>query len=158
MEEKKSAIETYEFHLSDGREQLALLHAVQMMVNMQFSSSGSHGSRRYQNHLLVVLSEPDNLINTCRHSRYIQFSVFSCQHVAAHFYYDSFSHFMLIFSWSKGFENSNPLLQQSLFLFIVFFSNLYSSNLARDGLWQFIYKFDDARIFIRSSLVLHMIL
>ena len=44
------------------------------------------------------------------------------------------------------------------FIFIVFFSNLYSSNLAGDGLWQFIDEFDDARIFIRSSLMLHMIL
>ena len=63
---------------------------------------------------------------------------------------------MLNFSLLKQ-ENSS-LFTLRFSLNPVFFSNLYSSNLAGDGLWQFIYEFDDARIFIRGSLVLHMIL
>ena len=68
--------------------------------------------------------------------------------------------------FNSFFISNFSLLKQensSLFTFrfslnSVLFSNLYSSNLARDGLWQFIYEFDDARIFIRGSLMLHMIL
>ena len=66
------------------------------------------------------------------------------------------SFFISNFSLLKQ-ENSS-LFTLRFSLNSVLFSNLYSSNLARDGLWQFIYEFDDARIFIRSSLVLHMIL
>ena len=45
-----------------------------------------------------------------------------------------------------------------MLFFIVLLSYFDSSNLARDGLWQFIYELDDARILIRGSLVLYVIL
>ena len=42
--------------------------------------------------------------------------------------------------------------------FSVFLSDLYTADLAADGLRQFIDELDDTRIFIRCSHLLHMLL
>ena len=73
-----------ELGLPHGREQLALIHAVQLAGNPQLAPPGSHGSRGDEDGLYAGLVELGNLVDQRREAGHIERAVATGQHVAAH--------------------------------------------------------------------------
>ena len=53
---KEVVIESDEFDLSHSRKQLSLFYRVEQMIDLDFSASTRHSTRRHENNLMVVLS------------------------------------------------------------------------------------------------------
>ena len=87
-------VEPYEFHLSDGTVQLALFHAVERVVDSEFTSPAGYGTRRDEDDLDVVTTEPGHLVDDGRHAGDVEFSVLARQHVGTYFDYDTSFHKM----------------------------------------------------------------
>ena len=94
---KKVVVESHKFHLPHGREQLSLLYGVERVVDNQFPSSTSYGSRGDEDYLNALLSEPSYLIYQRRHTGDIEFAVLTCQYIRANLNYYSFFHFSILY-------------------------------------------------------------
>ena len=95
---KEVVVQSHELHLSDGAEQLPLLHRVERMVDDELPPSAGYGSRRHEDDLNALSAESGYLVDESRHTGDVEFSVLTGQHVRAdlhnysfHFLTDSFS-------------------------------------------------------------------
>ena len=97
------------------------------MVDLQFPSATSNGTRRYQDDLVtMLLTQPCYLVNQCRHTGDVQSAVRACEGIRAYFNNDSFTHLEKVVLCC-------PCCRLFLLL-VVFLANLYSANLAADSL------------------------
>ena len=78
-------VEPYELHLSQGREQLALLHGVEGVLHLQFAASAGNGARGDEHHFMTLLTQPSHLIHDGGHSRDVEFPVCACQDIGTYF-------------------------------------------------------------------------
>ena len=85
-------IEVDELHLPHCREELTLLHGVEHVVNLQFLPSASHGTTRDEYNVIVVPTQPSNLIYKGGHAGNVELASVCGKDIAAHFHYNSSFH------------------------------------------------------------------
>ena len=93
---KEVIIEIDELGLSQSREQLALLHAVQSAVSMQLASATGHSATGYQDDLMPHRPEPCHLIHHSRDTGDIQLPVCTCKNVGPYLDYISHVSFLIL--------------------------------------------------------------
>ena len=85
-------IEVDELHLPHCREELTLLHGVEHVVNLQFLPSASHSTARDEYNVIVVPTQPSNLIYKGGHAGNVELTSVCGKDIAAHFHYNSSFH------------------------------------------------------------------
>ena len=91
---EKAIIEVHQADLADGGIQLALLYAVQVVVQPQLRAAAGHGAGAHEHHRPTRLAQADHLIHERGHARDIQRAVRTRQHIRADFDYNAFQDYL----------------------------------------------------------------